>query len=358
MRQAQIERALEAERALLASLLGKRASLKDAVMSLRDGAASLRRDLASLRRKHKALARKRDRASLRLRKQLGKEISQVEDRLEKVLLRIDRSSKRLSSLATKIKASRSLSKRLEGNLKKLKIEMANLERREKARRSRQQKRRDAIKERAKLPRPDQAKYPLPAPPKPRELYTKLQLEEVSLLCEQWMRSFLCSCRDVVGGRVMVYRYPDSLEVDGELRWKLLPDADVSDMIGDLSQCFLDNPSIQSIYYGECFFKVEVRVLCKTEDLSPGEQRDKYRRSARYGYDVVTLDSYWVYASHSGALEAFRDMAKGVFDGKVADPLSIEHVEVIMRIHWNLDSKRPDRSDSRDDRSGAEERGCD
>lgn len=214
---------------------------------------------------------------------------------------------------------------------------------------------------ANLWRPLEIRADVPGLPGPRS-YGKAALSQVSLWVCEWMRRGLRAAAEKLGGVALVYRYPESLEVDGRLIVKIPPyeegdefstwlaevAQEVQDELRDVDPDVLTaslKDFVGALYTHELWVQgvVVVHVNEKGNDspfdrskvlpggVIEGEMRSNWSHDVNLGVAIANVVLTMADHIYRSALIAFAERSQ-----------EAEFTQAELRFHWSLSPERPDR----------------
>jgi hypothetical protein len=216
--------------------------------------------------------------------------------------------------------------------------------------------------------PPELHQPVPTYPGVRQ-YPRADLELVSEWVCAWMLGHLQRAAEQLRGVAFVYRYPESLEVDGRLMFRVPGDADRSEVAGDIADVLepmradVDMDVItgdtvevaRTLYWHEVwvqsclvFYEMHMGRDGGKERGSPGDRS----RLLPGGIREVELHSHWRRGDLAVPLETLFQIEQDFRERAEERQEEFDMGLYELRFHWTPTEARPDR-----EREGADRTNC-
>jgi hypothetical protein len=201
----------------------------------------------------------------------------------------------------------------------------------------------------------------PAAPAART-YPRPELVLVSWWVCEWMRLHLEAAAAQIGGQAFVYRYEETMSVDGRLLFRKPDDMEIGELIASIAdvlrpmQCGLTplfgeargmDERRSSLYYHETFFQAAITIYTQNHGFSsPGDRS----RVLPGGIIESEFDGHWTSESADQALQALEAIYLNLVEAGTEREEEFEMGLLEVRFHWNPEGERPERSRAAPDRS--------
>lgn len=187
-------------------------------------------------------------------------------------------------------------------------------------------------------------------------YTREEMEQVSEWVCAWLRRHLEQAARDLRGVAFVYRYPETLEVDGRLIFRLPDDEDRSEAAARISDVLMplmadvdfqrekgaSKVVVETLYWHELWVQAGLTAYAHA-----GYKSDSPKDRSRVlpgGIRALPFESHWRRGDLSVPLETLfqieADLLERLGEREEEDEVRVEQLE--LRFHWNPNEQRPDR----------------